>query len=1006
MEETSSRENTKGGFETMFKSFKKVISTLAAVAMLATSASAFAVDFPDVDKSASYAGAVNTLTALGIVNGDDNGKFNPENTVTRAEFTKMVVEAIGEGSAASSSSYTKFADSQGHWGAGYIETGVAKGFINGYDENSFGPDDQVTYAQAVKMLVAAIGYTTYAENNGGWPSGYLAYGSSLNIIDGVTGVSNDTALTRAQCAVLIANTLEAPICKVDGYEKDFQGNWYPNYTEMDGTGKNWQTLLTTQHNAYAVKGRVSKVDKLNSEVTYTIEAAENFEDTYYTAANADDKTVKVGDTNAANMLFEYSEAIIQKDKNTSEYTMISIAPYGATETVEFAAADISNVSVSTISVKREGTSKTTDYKLATDKDTGAQAAKVWVNGEEVTGYDLSDKSYNNGTTTVTDTEWLVSGNIRGTVTLVDQTTTASTSTDGNYDHIMITYSQAAQVTNVKVVDDEIRIRTDALGTIDWDPTDDTDMNVTIIKDDVEISAEDINEDDIILVTCDKDGIDNSDWAEILVSDKTVSGTATGKSTTSGKEYLLVDGEKYKFDDASDIASIALNKAYTLYLDAMGYVYDYEKIEERMNIGIVAQMYQSAHDGTPTAVLIDGNGDVQTYLTRTTSDATSIDTFDGTVDYTIAELKFDEGTLYQRFIEYRISDGMLVYESTVTPEEVSNGIFKASTSKLGLYKIDETATTILDLEKYLNNDGEPAVYPYSSLDNENIYTGFVADRSVKTGVYSFAVLTSGTSSLRPTSSLAVVTESGSMTSVDGVSVEALTVARNGEEDIEVLVRNSSIPFASVASEGSIIMYTVGPYGYVESGKLKVIYTPATSYDTFATSMFATLASGSKLFTAEADNSDFLVANAGRYTLDIDGDNDASTGVIDTDVEIFIAPVYSASSDVLQILTKKEYRSDLMSTVSNIATNIEAFTIIGANVYTYNFDKATGDGNSVLIGGIAQRINTYRDMYQDAAMSLIDMDKVRVAITAGDIAPLFAFVRVNDGDVTDVVYYVAD
>ena len=44
----------------MFKSFKKVISTLAAVAMLATSASAFAVDFPDVDKSASYAGAVST----------------------------------------------------------------------------------------------------------------------------------------------------------------------------------------------------------------------------------------------------------------------------------------------------------------------------------------------------------------------------------------------------------------------------------------------------------------------------------------------------------------------------------------------------------------------------------------------------------------------------------------------------------------------------------------------------------------------------------------------------------------------------------------------------------------------------------------------------------------------------------------------------------------------------------------------------------------------------------
>ena len=994
----------------MFKSFKKVISTLAAVAMLATSASAFAVDFPDVDKSASYAGAVNTLTALGVVNGDDNGKFNPDNTVTRAEFTKMVVEAIGEGSAAASSSYTKFADAKSHWAAGYIETGVAKGFINGYDDNSFGPDDQVTYAQAVKMLVAAIGYTTYAENNGGWPSGYLAYGSSLDIIAGVTGVSNDTALTRAQCAVLIANTLEAPICKVNGYNKDFQGNWYPNYEEMDGTGKGWQTLLTTQHNAYAVKGRVSKVDKLNSEVTYTIEAAENFEDTYYTAANADDKTVKVGDTNAANMLFEYSEAIIQKDKNTSEYTMISIAPYGATETVEFAAADISNVSVSTISVKREGTSKTTDYKLATDKDTGAQAAKVWVNGEEVTGYDLSDKSYNNGTTTVTDKEWLVSGNIRGTVTLVDQTTTASTSTDGNYDHIMITYSQAAQVTNVKVVDDEIRIRTDVLGTIEWDPTDDTDMNVTIIKDDVEISAEDINEDDIILVTCDKDGIDNSDWAEILVSDKTVSGTATGKSTTSGKEYLLVDGEKYKFDDASDIASIALNKAYTLYLDAMGYVYDYDVDEASKNVGIVAQMYQTAQDDTPTVVLIDANGDVQTYLTKTTTDSDSIKAQVNSSDSNnlVKKLKGDSATLNKRFIEYRISGGKLVFEGAVTPDAVSNGMFKTTTSKLGSYTIDETATTILDLDAYLNSDGDVAVYPYSSLENENTYDALVADRNTKTGIYGFAVLTKGTSSLRPTSSLAVVTASGSMTSVDNVPVEALTVARDGEEDIEVLVKNSSKPFESVASEGSIIMYTVGSDGYVEDGKLKVIYTPATSYNTFATNMFNPLTSaGTELFTAKAANT-FIgldTATDSFYTL-------KTIGTEDPDVEIFVAPVYSATSDVLQILTKKTFSDNGTAgdttddyTAASIA-DIEALTLAGANVYTYNIDKATGDGNSVSIGGIAQRINTYKDMYQDAAMSLVDMSKIKTAITAGDIAPAFAFVRVDDGDVTDVLYIVKD
>ena len=117
----------------MIKNLKKVISTVAAVATLASSASALAVSFPDVDEAASYAGAVEALVALGVVNGDENGKFNPDNSVTRAEFAKMVVEALGDGDAAASSSYTKFADAQGHWAAGYIETGVGKQFISGYD---------------------------------------------------------------------------------------------------------------------------------------------------------------------------------------------------------------------------------------------------------------------------------------------------------------------------------------------------------------------------------------------------------------------------------------------------------------------------------------------------------------------------------------------------------------------------------------------------------------------------------------------------------------------------------------------------------------------------------------------------------------------------------------------------------------------------------------------------------------------------------------------------------
>lgn len=116
------------------KNLKKVISSVAAIAIVASSASAFAVTFPDVDSSASYAKAVEVLTALKIVNGDDKGLFNPENNVTRAEFTKMAVGALGEIAAAeaqTTSQFTDAANTSQHWAAGYIAQGVADGFING-----------------------------------------------------------------------------------------------------------------------------------------------------------------------------------------------------------------------------------------------------------------------------------------------------------------------------------------------------------------------------------------------------------------------------------------------------------------------------------------------------------------------------------------------------------------------------------------------------------------------------------------------------------------------------------------------------------------------------------------------------------------------------------------------------------------------------------------------------------------------------------------------------------
>ena len=294
----------------MIKNLKKVISSAAAVAIVASSASAFAVTFPDVDESASYANAVETVSALGVVVGDDNGLFNPDANVTRAEFTTMVVRALGEeaaATAATTSSFTDAANTSVHWAAGYIAQGVADGWINGYGDGTFKPDNTVTYAEAVKMLVSAIGYELYAQNAGGYPSGYLSYGGSLDIIDGVSVEGNSTELTRSQCAVLVNNAMQAPLVLTGDITVGGSLGTVTEqqYTTMNGTGSGWQTLLTKFHDAYVVRGRVMETSKSQSgsgldddEVSFRVEAADNFDNEYYGSTGSDpvEFDMRVGDT--------------------------------------------------------------------------------------------------------------------------------------------------------------------------------------------------------------------------------------------------------------------------------------------------------------------------------------------------------------------------------------------------------------------------------------------------------------------------------------------------------------------------------------------------------------------------------------------------------------------------------------------------------------------------------------------------------------------------------------
>ena len=961
----------------MIKNLKKLISTVAAVAMLASTASVFALDFPDVDESASYANSVEALTALGVVNGDDNGLFNPENTVTRAEFAKMVVEALGEGDAAASSTYTKFADTKGHWAAGYVEAGVSAGFINGYDEDNFGPDDTVQYAQAVKMLVGALGYDVYASKQGGWPSGYLSYGSSLDIINGVSVASNETELTRAQCAVLIFNAMKAPRCIVDGYDISSNGDYVPKYEVKDGDGKEWQTLLT-KRNAYVVKGRVTDTSKTGTsldegEVTFKVENAENFDGSYYKIATDSDGdetgfttvTALVGDTDAENMLFTYAEAVLSKDKYTGDWTIVSIVPYGKSETVEFAADDVdvddaTSIAAGKVAVFKSATSKNTvKYQLDATPN-------FYVNGVKLPA----------GATLAGVVSDYIDGNKTGMVTLVDESKAGSTSVDGKYDHVMITSYKSALVDAVSVKNDSVKITLKDYPagfasrlTIDLE---DEDREVTFVKDGKVISYEDLKEDEVLTIAYDPTATDvnSSKFVEVIVSDTQVSGIATGRSTAD--KTLTIDGEAYEF-----IGTLPtdLNKEYTLFIDAFGYVVTYEEGTSTKNIGVVVNMYRDADGETITASVVNGEGKVEKYEVKDEASALAI--YKQVVNSSATALPNDTtlisksvamANVKNAVIEYSVPSGKLKYTTKVNAANAETSAtltYKEATSKLGSYTIADTTTKFVDLSSYASNN-TVGTLSMDTFEDEFDYQGYVFDRN-KDGVYNFVIITSGTASLRAESALAVVSAIGSETDIDGTKCTTLVVARNGEEEIEVSVENSVLP-AGVA-EGSIIAYVVGSEGYVDSASsIKLIYTPDEDY-------------ADMLADVVAAEDDFGTITMGGLTSS-------------KPVNVYYGPVYTASSNTLQLFTAVNG-----SHVSNVNDDVEVFSLKSANVYTYDYSYKADKGLRVSTGAPSQSDSIFRAAY--------DADNVNVTWTtvgAEDIEPMMAFVREVDGDVTDVVYFI--
>jgi len=187
---------------------KRLICLAAVCAMLLCgNASAAAGIYADVPLDADYADAVEVLSDAKIIQGYADGNFYPDKTITRAQAATMICRLLDVEEEAKSIKKSVFSDvPTSYWAAGCIAKAAELGIINGYQDGSFKPDNTLTYAQIVKMVVCANGLKSLAEEAGGYPSGYLNIANEWGYTYGIN-IDTNAGAPRKTVAVLFYNTL-------------------------------------------------------------------------------------------------------------------------------------------------------------------------------------------------------------------------------------------------------------------------------------------------------------------------------------------------------------------------------------------------------------------------------------------------------------------------------------------------------------------------------------------------------------------------------------------------------------------------------------------------------------------------------------------------------------------------------------------------------------------------------------------------------------------------------
>ena len=354
-------------------------------------------DFSDKDKIVND-DAVSMLVELNVINGKDDGSFDPEGIVTRAEMAKMICVVLNGGkdpSLGNVSNYT-YTDTVGHWAAAYIEYCTTLGIVAGDGTGKFNPSNTVTGAEAAKMLLVALGFKSEIEGFTGanWAVNVNVRANQKGLFDELS-INPSEGLTRDNAAQMVWNALDAGVVSYD-YTLITDGSSITSSpTLIDNESK---TLLTDKFKVSKLEGVI--VANENATSTGTAVEKEDVTVLLLTSDDADSKqdegdTITLKTATAANLLGK-SVTMFAKDWKNGAYQTVLGNPVVSSDNMIATISEKSDADDVKDALKDAGIKEVSKAVLvenfirATDKDDKeltisgmADVAKLTGNGIEV-----------------------------------------------------------------------------------------------------------------------------------------------------------------------------------------------------------------------------------------------------------------------------------------------------------------------------------------------------------------------------------------------------------------------------------------------------------------------------------------------------------------------------------------------------------------------------------------------------------------------------------------------